>query len=107
MEAGKLNQRITIQKHKGVTYDDYGAPVIEWEDLRSVWAEVITQGGGEFYAAQKINAETEALFRVRFADDISDTRMRIIYRTRTFDILRINEVDGKRRELLLAAKEVV
>jgi SPP1 family predicted phage head-tail adaptor len=32
----------------------------------TIWAEAITTGGREFYAAQKLYAEMTVLFRVRY-----------------------------------------
>lgn len=105
MEAGKLNRRITFQR-KDVEYNSYNEPIESWSDLKTVWAEVITTGGREFYAAQKLNAETSAVFRIRYIRGL-DVKDRISYESRVFEILSINDKDGLRRELLVSAKEVV
>lgn len=106
MRAGELNRRIVIQIPK-VTRDDYGDTNETWEDFATVWAEIITSGGREFYAAQKQNAETSAVFRIRYREGLN-TRMRIKYGHRVFEILPpINDVEGKHKELLISAKEVM
>ena len=104
MQAGKLNRRVTIQA-KNTVADSYGQMIETWTDSRTTWAEVITKGGTEFYAAQKLNASTDTVFRVRYNDDITVLN-RLKYGTRIFEILGINEVNGMRTELLLSCREV-
>lgn len=103
IRAGELNRRITFQI-KTVTYDSYNAPIDVWVDTSTVWSGVITTGGREFYAAQKLNAETSCLFKIRYAANISPL-MRIKYGNRIFEILSINNVDGMNVELQISAKE--
>lgn len=105
MTAGELNHRITI-KQSTPTRDSYGQSVIAWSDVGALWAGVITTGGGEFYAAQKKNAETTALFTVRYTTAI-DTKMQIVYGGKTYEILDINDVNGANVELQISAKAVV
>lgn len=105
MRAGELNQLITIQ-NKTISYNSYNEPIEGWTDGATLWAAVVTTGGGEFYAAQKLNAETSCLFKIRFTSNIT-SRQRIKYGNRTFAILNINNVDGANKELQIAGKEVV
>lgn len=107
MRAGELNRRITIQHITGTTTNDYGEKISTWGDLATVWASVITTGGREFFAAQRLNEETTAVFRIRYRSDIDPT-MRIKYGNRIFEILPpINDVNAKHVELLISAKEVI
>lgn len=104
MRAGALDKRVTIQT-KTITYDSYHAPIETWADTVTVWAGIETTGGGEFYAAQKINANTEMLITIRYRT-IAKTQ-RIKYGTRYFEILNINNVGERDREIQLSVKEVV
>lgn len=106
IEAGKLNRRITVQK-RVKTRDSDGYETESWVDLRAYWAEIITSGGKEFFAAQRFNEETTALFRLRYTSAITtDTRIRMGHRY--FDIIPpLNDVNGLRSELLITTKEVV
>lgn len=106
MKAGELNRQITIQYVSGEATDSDGFKTKTWGDLVTVWAAVITTGGGEFYAAQKVNAETQCLFKVRYRTDIT-TKMRVKYGTRYFEILALNDVNAMRTELQISTKEVV
>ena len=105
MQAGKLNRLITIQA-KTISHDSFGQAIEVWADDFTTWAGIITSGGGEFYAAQKLNASTTAVFKLRFTERIKVTN-RIQYGNRTFEILSMNEVDAMRTDLFLSCKEVV
>ena len=103
INAGDLTERLTLQAETK-TYDSYNQPVLAYSDITNVWAQVIMSGGREFYAAQKLNAETSAVFRIRRRNGMN-SRMRIKWGNRYFDILSIAEPD--RSELLISGKEVV
>lgn len=103
INAGELTERITLQAETK-TYNGYNEPIIVYSDVVTVWAQVIMSGGREFYAAQKLNAETSAVFRIRRRSGMN-TRMRIKWGNRYFDILSIAEPD--KSELLISGKEVV
>lgn len=103
--AGKKTKRITIQAETGVQ-DTYGQSGGTWTDIATVWAEVITSGGKEFYAAQKMNAETSAVFCIWYRAGINATR-RIKYGRRIFNVVSIADPDEAHVELLISAKEVI
>jgi SPP1 family predicted phage head-tail adaptor len=110
MEAGKMDQRVTLQI-KTDTRDSSGDPVRSWADSWTDWAEAISKGGTEYYAAQKVNAATEIVFRMRYkstlATSTASANYRIKWLTRYFEILNINHVNGAYREILASCKEVV
>lgn len=105
MRSGELNRRITIQHVSGHTTDSYNEEIPTWADLKKIWASVKTTGGGEFYAAQKVNSEVEVLFKMRHCSDL-DEDMRIVYSGKIYEILSIDPVDGARREIYISAREV-
>lgn len=103
---GDLNQQIVVQE-KTVTYDTVNQPIETWSEFDTVYAQIITSGGGELYTAQRINAETTAVFKIRKLTGIT-TLMRILYGTRIFEILPpINNMDERNRLMLIMGKEVV
>ena len=104
MRAGKLDQRVTIQTNTP-TADAKGQEIESWADTKTVWAEAITGGGKEFYAAQKLHAETKVVFRVRYDSSIVVTQ-RIVWLDRYFHILSIEHVNGQYRDLLISTSEV-
>ena len=103
--APKYNRRIIIER-KTTTYNAYNEPIDAWTTNQTLWAGIVTSGGGEFYAAQKINAQTTAVFKIRYNTTIT-TVDRIKYGSRIFQILSINDVDARHEEMLISAKEVV
>ena len=104
-DIGKKNKRVAIQT-RTVTYNSYNEPIESWADTATVWAGIINSGGGEFYAAQKLNADTQAVISIRFYSGLT-TLNRIKYGSRIFEILHVNDVNERHREMLLAVKEVV
>jgi len=104
-EAGKGNFAITTQDTT-VTYDSTGQPVITWVDHHQTWAEVLTSGGGEYYEAKKLYAQTDAVFKCLYIPGIT-AKERIKWGSRYFEILNVNDVRGAGDTLLLTAKEVI
>jgi SPP1 family predicted phage head-tail adaptor len=103
-----MNRLITIQAATS-TADAYGQMVESWSDvagLTNLWCGVISTGGREYYAAQKLNAETTAVFKIRYITGILPTH-RVKYGTRYFHILNVNDKDEKDEFILLSCKEVV
>jgi SPP1 family predicted phage head-tail adaptor len=106
IRAGELDQRVTFRR-KTIAYDSYGAQIPTWADAFTVPAGVTTTGGKEFYAAQKKNAETECLFKIRYTEKVN-VQMRVKWNGREFEILPpINDVNAKHTTLLISGKEVV
>ncbi len=106
MQAGRLDRVITFRR-KSVAYDGLNEAIPTWADAFTVWAQIMTEDGREFFAAQKKNAETTVVFRVRYNATINET-MRIKYDNRTYEIIPpINNKNAKHRELLVSAKEVI
>lgn len=89
------------------TPDTAGQPVMTPSNFYAgLWASMITTGGREFYAAQKLNAETTAVFKLRYQPSIT-TKMQVKYGSRNFNIMSVNNVDEKFEYLLLSCKEVI
>lgn len=105
MGAGKYRHRITIQQLT-TTKGDRGGVVKTWTTLATVWAQKVHQSSREFFAAQKVNAETTDLFIIRYLAGVN-AKMQVVYDGRTYDIVGANDQDGKRRELYVMCKEVV
>jgi len=103
-----MTRRIEIQT-KTSTSDAFNQPIESWSTVSTIWAEITTTGGGEFYAAQKLHASTQALFKVRYdsSNKTITTKARIKYGSRIFEILNINNVDEANQELNISAKEVI
>ena len=75
---------MTIQT-KSITRDVYGAEVVTWATLATVWASVESLSGREYMAAQQINAERVQRVVIRDRDDVMP-HMRVTHRGRTMNI---------------------
>lgn len=105
MDPGKLNCRIAIQSNTP-TPDGTGDMIDSWADTKHAWARITTTGGGILYAAQRLNAETEAVFALRYTAGVT-TDNRIRYGARHFTILSVNDLDERHAWLQISAKEIV
>jgi len=106
MGAGNLNCQVTVQA-KTKAADSTGQMIETWADSFSVWAEIITTGGGDFYAAQKMHAQATAVMRIRYTHRVT-SRNRIRSGNRVYEILGPpNDENGAHQYLLLSCKEVV
>lgn len=103
MGAGKYNRRVAFQSST-INHDSYNTQITTWAVTCTVWGAVAEVGSKELYQAQKLHSETAAVFIVRYSQRIN-SRMRIVYGGRTFEILGVTQ-DSKRTELVIAAKEV-
>ena len=84
LAAGRLRDRVTIHA-KSVTRDAYGAEVVTWTTLATVWASVESLSGREYMAAQQIHAERVQRVVIRDRDDVMP-HMRVVHRGRSMNI---------------------
>lgn len=103
-----MNLQIDIQQDTG-QQDSFGEPIpglTNVTGLTSLWASMFTAGSREVYVAQKVIAETTAVFKLRYIDGVTE-KMFVKYGGRTFQILgKPNNKDEKFEWLLISCKEV-
>ena len=104
MRIGKMRYRITIQFPCG-TVDDYGNSLDSWQDLTTVWADIVPVSGREYLTASQATSETTYKIYIRYMDNIN-AKMRVIHGEQVYEI---NAVLGDRRSgmLTIMCKEVV
>ncbi|MEN9807762.1 MAG: hypothetical protein RL756_2282 [Pseudomonadota bacterium] len=106
MRAGLLDQRVTIQS-KAVTRDAYGAEVITWTDVATVWMMAETISGREYVAMRQAQSDVTTRFRCRYVSGLT-TAMRLVWRSQPFNITEVIDRTGRRAELeILAFAETV
>lgn len=105
MRAGRLDRRAEL-RHIVKTRDaGTGQEIESWPSAYvTVWAERNDQRGREFFAAQQLNGETAASFRIRHRTDVLMTD-RIICEGLSYDIHSIAEI-GRREGLDIMATAV-
>lgn len=89
MDIGALNRRITIQRRQ-TGEDEAGQPLLGWEDVASVWANVLGQTGlGTIKTSGTVAAAIKAYsFRIRFREGL-DEGMRVVLAGSPFDVKQV------------------
>lgn len=82
--AGKLDQRITIEQ-KSITRNSIGEEVESWSTLATVWAGYRPISVRESIAGAQLQANFEAVFRVRKI--AIDPEMRVVWRGERYEIV--------------------
>lgn len=106
IKAGTLRHVVNIQT-PSVEKNDVGEDVVNWTDFIVDYpAQVNGLSGGELEAARQTHAEAQFEIRLRYpADGPVTTTMRIKYDGRYFDVLHVNNIRERNRELVILAKE--
>ena len=65
MQAGRLRERITIQRPVRVS-DGHGGMVLSWADVATVWAEVVPLNGRELLLAGQMQSAVNMRVRMRY-----------------------------------------
>lgn len=105
MQAGRLDQRITI-KQKVATQDTFGGEVITWSDVCTVWAQVQPITGREYLQGKQLQEEATARIRIRHRAGIVPA-MRVYLGSRTFDINDVQNIDTANKEMVLMCRELM
>lgn len=102
MNAGRLDQRVTIER---VTYtqDPMGGMTEEWAPLVTLWAAVEPLNGRELFAASTTLSETTTRVRIRYRPDLTVID-RINHNGTLYDITAIINPKSGDRELVLMCK---
>ena len=103
--AGELTERVTLQIPTTAA-DAYGQMVPTYTDLATVYAKIINSGGGEFYAAQKRNAETKAVIIIRYRSGLTST-LRVKHGNRYYEALHVQNIGQRNRFISIDVREVV
>ncbi len=105
MRAGRLRHRVTIQE-KTVTQDTFGAEVITWSDVITLWAGVEPLRGREFDELRRTGAEVTTRIVTRYKSGVLP-EMRATYNSHTYDILSVINLEERDREVHLMCREVL
>jgi SPP1 family predicted phage head-tail adaptor len=105
-DPGRLNTKVVIES-KTITRGTDGSETESWATVITTWAKKVTKGSKEFYAAQKNNAETTALFIIRHRSTAVTRDMRLKEGSRIYEIIGTPDNDGNKNQwLLISCKEV-
>jgi SPP1 family predicted phage head-tail adaptor len=100
IRAGQLNQRITIQR-KTSAANTVGELVPTWTTHCTVWAAKQQLSGRERYVGERLRADVDTSWRIRYRAGLDPKTMRISHSGAIYDLLAVMDPDGRRVELLL------
>lgn len=105
MQSGRLRERVAIQAAT-VTQNTYGEEIESWATSATVWAQVLPGSVSERFqaAAGQRASEITHTVRMRFRSDITPKK-RLLWETRTLEILGQMDPTGKRDTLVVMCKE--
>lgn len=105
MKARSLKHKITFQEQTD-TLNEYGEAENTWNDIVTVWASIKTINGNEkFLSSQDFQTLTHKI-RVRYSDQIN-SKQRIMFGTREFNILAVLNIFEANKELEILVEEAV
>ena len=109
MQIGPLRHRVTIEQPPAIpSQDEYGAEIVTYSVLATVWAQVLPATGMEQFAsaADRQLATLTHRVKLRYRTDITP-EMIVRWDDKILDIESIQEPTGKRGHLVLLCREVV
>lgn len=105
MRSSSLRHLVSFQEDTG-TKNSIGEITESWASLTpQEWVQIIPLKGEEKYQSKSLNTEVNHKIRLRYRDDL-DTKMKIVYGTRVFEIDSIINPFERNRELQIMATEV-
>lgn len=99
--AGELNRRLTLLKRSLRTNQD--EQVEQFEELETVWAQLIPWTARDWYGADQPHNEQTIIFVIRYRTDLNP-KDRVRYLGRDFNLVNIAEL-GVRQALELVGIE--
>lgn len=78
LNPGKLQYRIVIQNPVEIQNQSTGAMVVEWDDLATVWADIVFMRGSGLVSGQAEHSKIIGRVIIRYRDDIT-SEMRIFH----------------------------
>jgi SPP1 family predicted phage head-tail adaptor len=102
--AQELNTKIALQRVT-LTIDDEGYSTEAWTEYGQAFARVDTMLGREYLAAAQVQAEDNVKVTMRWRGDVNAAD-RLIMRGETWDIVSVQNIRWRNRELLLVCKRL-
>jgi len=106
MRAGRLRHRLDLQSPTHA--NTVGTITTTWGTVATIWGSIepLRVYSKEFYGSALYNADMTGTIIIRYTADIKPD-YRILFETRTFEIISIINIDEKDKEMQLMVKEEV
>lgn len=103
----RMRKRVTLQRrHYPPAPDGYGQRVEAWDDVATVWAEVLPLAGKEMMSAGGVASDITHRVTIRQYEGLAPD-WRVSYAGRVLNIDSVADVDEQGRTHVLMCKEVV
>lgn len=104
-QHAQLRHRVTIQTYTE-TQDTFGEPDKTWSTYATRWARIEPVTGREYYSVKAINATISHKMTIRNTSGLTP-KMRIVYGSRTFQIVSVANIGERDRFMELMCYENV
>lgn len=105
MEAGKLRERIVIERPREVR-STLGETTFRWEEVAEVWAAAWAYSGRDVMQAMQVNMVVSHKFIIRHRSDVTP-ECRVRWRGRLFEITYVLERPSARNRSDFALLEIM
>lgn len=105
LDPGSLREQIVFQRAVK-TQDDIGQDVITWTDLLTMKMEVRAMQGRELESARQVWPEAQFKLRGWYPPTTIRREDRGLWGERVLDILDAEDPGGRRREIMMVAREL-
>ncbi len=105
MTAGALRHRVVVEQTTE-SQSASGAVSDTWTAFATRWASIEALTGRERFEAQQLDADVDYRIEMRFLAGVTP-KMRVKFGTRLFDIGAAFDPKGRKRKLVILAKEEV
>lgn len=96
VHPGILKHQVTIER-RVETRDEFGAVVITWQVVATVWAALWPARGREFYAARQVIPEAVGRCIIRYRADVTSAMRLRLWDGRIYDIIAVITPDEEPR----------
>ena len=108
ISASMLTRRIKVQSPT-LLKDSVGAPCKAWTDLKTVWADIQPLSGKEAVIANRLSSEITHQITIRHQEIFDNpqqvAQMRVLYKSRIFNIHSALNEEEKRTQIILLVSE--
>ena len=105
MQAGRLRHRLILQS-KAETRDSYGATLITWDTVATVWGAIEPLSGKEYFAQQEVQSESKVRIVLRYYSGVLPS-WRVSHGGLYYDIEDVLNHDTRNRQLTLMCRQGV
>lgn len=98
IKIGNLDRKVTIQSTT-ISQSSTGSVTETTADLATVWAKVESKGKSEKFVMDKETVYNKKYFTIRYRADFDENDV-LVFDSKSYDILSINEIDGTRKRFL-------